>query len=72
MIATGGSDLSSLTAAVRERERERGRHQARLAELAARSQLARLDRARLGRDVRERLTDWQGLILGQPSKPGRG
>jgi site-specific DNA recombinase len=72
VIATGGNDLSSLTAAVRERERERMSLQARLAELAARSQLARLDRARLGRDVRARLTDWQGLILGQPQHARQG
>jgi hypothetical protein len=72
VIATGGSDLSSLTAAVRERERERLRIQARVAELATRRQLARLDRARLDRDVRARLTDWQGLILGQPQHARQG
>ena len=72
VIAIGGSDHSSLTAAVRERERERLRIQARVTELATRSQLARLDRSRLGRDLRERLTDWQGLILGQPQHARQG
>ena len=43
-----------------------------MAELAARSQLARLDRSRLGREVRARLTDWQGLILGQPQHARQG
>jgi site-specific DNA recombinase len=72
VIATVGSDISSLTTAVRERERQRMRIQARVAELATKSQLARLDRARLGRDMRERLTDWQGLILGQPQHARQG
>jgi chromosome segregation ATPase len=72
VIATGGRDLSRLTAAVRERERERLRLQARVAELATRSQLARLDRARLNKDLRERLTDWQGLIQQQPQQARQG
>jgi hypothetical protein len=46
--------------------------QGRLAELAATSQVAHMDRARLARDLRQRLTDWQGLILKQPQQARQG
>jgi hypothetical protein len=31
-----------------------------------------MDRTRLARDLRARLTDWQGLILGQPQHARQG
>jgi hypothetical protein len=57
---------------VQDREHERATLQARLEELAARRQLARLDRSRLDKDLRERLTDWQGLIQQQPQQARQG
>ena len=72
VIATAGSDAPSLMTAIRAREQERVRVQGRLAELAATSQVARMDRTRLARDLRARLTDWQGLILGQPQHARQG
>jgi site-specific DNA recombinase len=71
-IASAGSDLPALVQAVQDREHERATLQARLEELAARRQLARLDRSRLDKDLRERLTDWQGLIQQQPQQARQG
>jgi hypothetical protein len=59
-------------AAIRAREGERVPVQGRLTELAAMGQVARTDRARLDKDLRERLTDWQGLILKQPQQARQG
>jgi Recombinase zinc beta ribbon domain len=72
VIATAGGEVQSLMTAIREREGERVRVQGRLAELAATSQVAHMDRARLDRDLRQRLTDWQGLILKQPQQARQG
>jgi hypothetical protein len=58
--------------AIRAREQECVRVQGRLAELAATHQVARMDRVRLARDLRHRLTDWQGLILEHPRRRDRG
>ena len=52
VIATAGGDAPSLMTAIREREGERVKVQGRLAELAATSQVAHMDRARLLRDLR--------------------
>ena len=70
VIATAGGDVPSLMTAIRAREQERVRVQGRSAELAATSQVAHMDRARLLRDLRQRLTDWQGVILMQPGAAG--
>jgi hypothetical protein len=56
VIASTGGDVQSLMTAIREREGERVRVQGRLTELAATSQVARMDRVRLARDLRARLT----------------
>ena len=72
VIATAGGDVPSLMTAIRARERERATVQGRLAELAATHQVAHMDRARLLRDLRQRLTDWQGLILMQPQQARQG
>ena len=65
-------DIPSLMTAIRAREHERVRVQGRLAELAATSQVARMDRVRLDRDLRQRLTRWQGLSCSPPRRCGRG
>ena len=72
VIATAGGDVPSLMTAIRAREHERVTVQGRLAELAATSQVARMDRVRLDRDLRHRLTDWQGLILEHPPQARQG
>jgi site-specific DNA recombinase len=71
-IASAGSDVPSVMTAIREREGERVRVQGRLAELAAMRQVAHMDRTRLDRDLRDRLTDWQGLIQQQPQQARQG
>jgi hypothetical protein len=71
-IASTRGEAQSLMTAIRAREGERVRVQGRLTELAAIGQVARMDRARLDKDLRERLTDWQGLILKQPQQARQG
>jgi hypothetical protein len=69
---SAGDDVPSLMRAIRAREQECVRVQGRLAELAATHQVARMDRVRLARDLRHRLTDWQGLILEHPPQARQG
>jgi site-specific DNA recombinase len=72
VIASTGGEAESLMTAIRAREHERARAEGRLAELGATSQVARMDRVRLARDLRARLTDWQGLILTHPQQARQG
>ncbi len=60
-IATGG-DLPVLLAAVKEREQRRAELERQLAMLEGCDRVVELDEARLERDLRGRLTDWQGLL----------
>ncbi len=62
-----GEMLPSLMQAIRERERRRAELQARLEHLDGLGKVVEhLDRGRLARELAARLTDWQGLIAGQP------
>src|SRR5262249_27477304 len=59
---TGGGELPALLTAVKEREAQRAQCEQQLAALDSTRRLSRIDRARLDRQVRETLTDWQGLL----------
>src|SRR5262249_22698750 len=63
-IASGG-DVPALLNAVKEREAQRARCEREFATLDSSRRLSRLDRARLDRQVRETLADWQGLLAKQ-------
>ncbi len=58
-----GGDIPSLVAAVKERERRRAYLQG---ELDAAEGLEKVDLSRIEEDLRDRLTDWQGLLQRQP------
>ncbi len=58
-----GGDIPSLVAAVKERERRRAYLQG---ELDAAEGLEKVDLGRIEEDLRDRLTDWQGLLQRQP------
>ena len=60
-IAAGG-DLSALLVALQEREQRRGRLRMELAALERAPGRDELDLQRVLGDLRERLTDWQGLL----------
>lgn len=64
-IATAGQ-LDAIVAAMKEREARRTHLEAELAKLGSRADIAALDAARVSSNLRERLTDWQGLLQGQP------
>ncbi len=66
-IAAGG-ELPSLVAGLRARERERQQVEQDLAGLAQLEQVSQLDWQQVGRDLRDRLTDWQGLLQRQPAQ----
>ena len=66
----GGGDVPVLVNAVKEREAQRARCERELATLDSTRRLPHLDRARLDSQVRETLTDWQGL-LGKQTAPAR-
>jgi site-specific DNA recombinase len=63
-IAAGGG--ITLVEAVKAREAQQQGVRAELAALDQLTQVGRLDQAQLERTARECLTDWQGLLAGQP------
>jgi site-specific DNA recombinase len=63
-IAAGGG--VTLVEAVRARETQRETLQGELVALDQLTQVGRLDRAQLEQTTRECLTDWQGLLAGEP------
>jgi site-specific DNA recombinase len=63
-IATAGQ-LDAILAAVKEREARRTHLKAELAKLGSRADIASLNAARVSSNLRERLTDWQGLLQRQ-------
>jgi DNA invertase Pin-like site-specific DNA recombinase len=66
-IAAGG-EWPSLLAGLKARERERRQVEQELAGLAQLEQVSQLDWQQVGRDLRDRLTDWQGLLQRQPAQ----
>jgi hypothetical protein len=66
-IAAGG-ELPSLLAGLKARERERRQVEQDLAGLAQLERVTQLDWQQVGRDLRDRLTDWQGLLQRQPAQ----
>ncbi len=63
-IARGG-DIPALVQAVKDREAQRARCEHQLAALESARRLSRFERVRIDRQVREALTDWQGLLTRQ-------
>lgn len=64
--AMGAGGGVTLVEAVQAREAQRQTLRGELAALDQLTQVGRLDRAQLERTTRECLTDWQGLLAGQP------
>ncbi len=64
-IAKGG-DIPSLVAAIKEREERRERIEAEIGAAESLERVAQLDLGRIDLDLRDRLTDWQGLLQRQP------
>ena len=63
--------LDAILAEIREREARRAHLKAELTKLESRAKIASLDAARLSRNLRERLTDWQGLLQRQTAEARR-
>jgi len=58
----GGGDVPALVRAAKDREAQRARCAHELAALESSRRLGRVERARIDRQVREVLTDWQGFL----------
>ena len=63
--------MDSLLAELKERERQRGEVAAQLQALAGMEDIASLDWARIEKQLRERLRDWQGLLQGKLEVAGQ-
>ena len=61
-IAEPGGNIPALLHAAKDREAQRARCEHQLAALESARRLSRFERARIDRQVREVLTDWQGLL----------
>jgi len=64
-IASGG-DIPALLDAVKEREKRRAYLQEELQAVEGLEKIAQLDLGKVKQDLRDRLTDWQGLLQRQP------
>ncbi len=65
IAASGAGEAKTIVAAIKEREAEQARLTRALAELDAVEKLPRLDRARLGATIKQRLADYSGLLRRQ-------
>ena len=63
-----GESLASVREALKARERRRGDLTAKLEHLDGLAKLPRLDPTALTDELRDRLTDWQGLLTAEPVK----
>ena len=66
-IATAG-ELSAIVAEMKKREARRTHLKAELVKLGTRAESASLNAARVSSNLRERLTDWQGLLHRQTAE----